>query len=207
MERTKGMTKMKFCGLRRPNEIELVNALKPDYIGFVFAPKSKRYLLPEDAAKLKKQLLPSITVVGVFVQEKPEIIAELLNQGVIEMAQLHGGEDEEYIRRLRNLTNKPILKAFQVRQEQDLIEAQKSLADFVLLDSGNGGTGTTFDWSFLREFHRPYFLAGGLNPDNVKTAIKQFHPYAVDVSSGIETDGYKDKKKMEAFVNAVSTIN
>lgn len=196
------MTKIKLCGLIRRCDIEAANELRPDYIGFVFAPKSRRYIAPEKAAELKRRLDPAIQAVGVFVNESPEIIAAMLSSGTIDMAQLHGSESEEYIHQLRLLTDRPIIKAFQIETEQDMAAAQASSADLVLLDSG-AGTGTAFDWNLIQNIQRPYFLAGGLDPDNVASAIRTLHPYGVDVSSGIETGGLKDKNKMAAFVAAV----
>ena len=197
------MTKIKLCGLTRPEDIAAANALKPEYIGFVFAAKSKRAVSREMAAELKAQLSPEIKAVGVFVNEAPETVAGLLNADIIDIAQLHGQEDESYISRLRTLTNKPIIRAFHVDGPESLVKAEKSPADFILLDSGAGGTGTAFDWTLLEKFERPYFLAGGLGPDTVGNAVKRLHPYAVDVSSGIETAGKKDEQKMAAFVAAV----
>lgn len=196
------MTKIKLCGLSRPRDIEAANALKPEYIGFVFAPKSKRHVTPEQAAELKGLLSPNIRAVGVFVNESVQKVAELLQNGVIDVAQLHGNEDEEYIKELRTLTDKPIIKAFRIGSEQDTEAALSSTADDILLDSG-AGTGKTFDWRLLSKIDRPYFLAGGLDAENVSEAIRALTPYAVDVSSGIETDGGKDKTKMAAFVAAV----
>ncbi len=196
------MTKIKFCGLSHPHDITIANELKPEYIGFVFAPKSRRYVSSEKAVGLKKQLLPGIKAVGVFVDEPAETIASLLNQGVVNIAQLHGSEDEEYIGKLRTLTDKPIIKAFRIRAKKDIFAAENSTADAVLLDSG-AGTGTVFDWTLLQGMKRPYFLAGGLNICNVGEAISRLHPYAVDVSSGIETNGTKDKEKMTAFISAI----
>lgn len=196
------MTKIKLCGLSRPCDIEAANQLKPEYIGFVFAPKSKRCVTCEQAAELKRLLAPEIKAVGVFVNEDPENVVSLLNSGVIGLAQLHGDESEAYIRRLRTLTDKPIIKAFRVSTEKDIAEAERSSADHILLDSG-AGTGSVFDWGMLRKFARPYFLAGGLGVGNVEQAIEMLHPFAVDVSSGIETDGRKDEEKMAAFVAAV----
>lgn len=196
------MTKIKLCGLKRIADIQAVNQLKPDYIGFVFAPKSKRCISQEMAADLRSILDPDITAVGVFVNEEPETVARLLNSGIIDAAQLHGTEDESYLGKLKELTDKPLVKAFRIREKADLITAQTSSADCVLLDAG-AGDGITFDWDLLDHFDRPYFLAGGLTPENVHRAIECCHPYAVDVSSGIETGGYKDKIKMEAFVLAV----
>ena len=196
------MTKIKLCGLSRPCDIEWANALMPDYIGFVFAQKSKRFVSPERAKALREGLDSNIRAVGVFVNEAPEAVADLLNTGVIDMAQLHGGEDEEYIKALRGLTDKPLIKAFRVDSPADLEKARNSSADYVLLDNGAGGTGTAFDWALLKGFDRPYFLAGGLGPGNVRQAIMALDPFAVDVSSGIETNGAKDYMKMTAFVNA-----
>lgn len=195
-------TKCKLCGLTRPADIAAANALMPEYIGFVFAPKSRRYLPPAQAAELKRQLAPGITAVGVFVNEVPETVADLLNQGIIDAAQLHGREGKDYIQHLRTLTDKPIIQAFKVATPQDIKRAEQSTADFILLDSG-AGSGTTFDWALLQPIRRPYFLAGGLDPQNVTQAIQALHPYAVDVSSGIESNGRKDAEKMAAFVAAV----
>ncbi len=221
------MTKIKMCGLRKPEDMEAVNEWKPDYVGFVFAPRSKRYVTAEQAAKLKDYLKPQIQAVGVFVDEAPERVAALLNEGVLDLAQLHGNEDEAYIASLRRLTQKPILQAFRIRTKEDVERAMQSSADEILLDSG-AGTGSTFNWEILRtnragdqamdgeqkrekslhiEKIRPYFLAGGLNPQNVAEAIQRLHPYAVDVSSGIETDGSKDREKIAAFVTAVRKEN
>lgn len=195
------MTRIKLCGLSRPEDIQAANRLLPDYIGLVFAKGSKRQVSPEQGEKLKALLRPEIQAVGVFVNEEPEEVARLLN-GFLDMAQLHGDEDEEYIRRLRSLTEKPILRAFQVSGTEDLARGEKCSADFVLLDAG-AGDGRVFDWSILREMKRPYFLAGGLTLQNVRNGVQALRPYGVDVSSGIETGGKKDTKKMEAFVVAV----
>ena len=194
--------KIKLCGLTRPCDIEAVNELQPDYIGFVFAKKSRRYVSPEKAKELKAMLAPGIQAVGVFVNEEPEQIVSLLEAGTIDVAQLHGQEGETEIRRLRELTNHPMIQAFRIDTEQDVERANASTADYVLLDSGAGGTGTVFDWDLLQAIRRPYFLAGGLDTENLGTVKAKLNPYGIDVSSGIETDGYKDKEKMTAFVAA-----
>ena len=196
------MSKIKLCGLSRKCDIEWVNALKPEYIGFVFWSKSKRNVPPEKAKKLKDLLSPDIKAVGVFVDEPIENVAELLNDNIIDIAQLHGGEDEEYIKKLRMLSGKPIIKAFLLKSDIDAERAEKSTADYILVDSGTG-TGKSFDWELLKNISRPYFLAGGLCCENISQAITALDPYAVDVSSGIETNGCKDKNKMAAFVAAV----
>jgi phosphoribosylanthranilate isomerase len=196
------MTKIKLCGLSRPEDVLAANGLAPDYIGFVFWRKSRRFVDYDTAIELKKLLDPKIQAVGVFVDEEPDTVNRLLNRNIIDLAQLHGGEDESYINRLRRLTDKPIIKAFRIKTESDIQSAMNSTADYILLDSG-AGTGSMFDWELLRGVNRPYFLAGGLSPDNAALAVRSLHPYGVDVSSGIETDGLKDKIKMTAFVRAV----
>lgn len=192
------MTKIKFCGLRTLDDISFANELLPEYVGFVFAPKSKRYVEPTQAAKLRDALSEKICAVGVFVNKNISNVAELLNAGIIDAAQLHGNEDENYIQSLRG-TNKIIIKAF---QSNDIAAAQRSRANFVLIDAG-AGDGKTFDWNLVKNLRGEYFLAGGLTPENVGDAIKILNPYAVDVSSGIETDGRKDFSKMLAFTKAV----
>lgn len=196
------MTKIKFCGLKREADIEAANALKPDFIGFVFAKDSRRYISPENAAVLKSRLSPEISAVGVFVNERPESIASLLDKGVIDLAQLHGDEDEAYISRLKELTGKPVIKAFRISSASEAVKASASSADMILLDSGTG-SGKTFNWQLIKEIRRPYFLAGGLDSENAGDAVRLLHPWAVDVSSGIETDGLKDIEKMAAFAAAV----
>lgn len=196
------MTRIKLCGLSRPCDIESANEIKPDYIGFVFAPGSRRYVPYRRAACLKRLLRPEIEAVGVFADEEAETVAGLLNDGIIDIAQLHGSEGESYIRRLRTLTDKPVIKACRIQTGSDAADAEQSTADYILLDSG-AGTGTTFDWDLIRHIQRPYFLAGGLSSGNVGAAVKYLHPYAVDVSSGIETKGMKDQAKMTAFAAAV----
>lgn len=196
------MTKIKLCGLSRECDIEAVNELQPEYVGFILAKPYRRYVPPQQVTKLKKLLDPRIQAVGVFVDEKEEVVADLLNQGIIDVAQLHGKEGEEYIQTLRKLTVKPLIKAFKVTDQEVLEQAKKSSADYILLDAGCG-TGSSFDWSLIENMGRAYFLAGGLHPENVAEAIKRCRPYAVDVSSGIERDGVKDKDKMTAFTEAV----
>ena len=193
------MTRIKLCGLSRACDIEAANEIRPDYVGFVFAAGSRRCVSPGRAAELKKLLDVQIRAVGVFVDEEPEQVAELLESGVIDLAQLHGREDAAYIKRLRLLTKKPLIQAFRVEMERDAAGAEDSAADFILLDSGAGG-GRLFDWNLLKNIERPFFLAGGLDAGRAALAVRTLHPYGVDVSSGIETDGWKDKKKMAAEV-------
>lgn len=197
------MTRIKLCGLKSLDDVIVANAVQPDYIGFVFAKTSKRFVTPQTAEQLRKKLDRKIAVIGVFVNEPVEIVAALLNKGIIDMAQLHGNESEEYITFLRKKTDKKLIKAFSINEAKNLQAAYACSADYILFDSGSGGTGKSFDWNLLQGFDRPYFLAGGLNINNVSEAVSRLHPYAVDVSSGIETDGRKDDAKMAAFINAV----
>lgn len=199
-------TKIKICGLTRAQDIQTANALQLDYIGFVFAPKSKRFVPPEQAKQLRRQLAPGIRAVGVFVNAPPEQIAALLADGTIDIAQLHGQEDAACIARLRSLTHTHIWQAFRIESTEDISRANASPADLVLLDHGAGGTGERFDWALLHGMARPFVLAGGLTSQNAAEAIAQAHPYAVDTSSGCETNGVKDPARMLAFVNAIRNV-
>lgn len=196
------MAKINLCGLSRPEDIAAANALKPDFVGFVFA-ASRRQVTPEAALRLRRLLDPAIPAVGVFVDEAPDRVADLLNRGVIQIAQLHGREGEEDLARLRTLApGRPLWQAFRLRQPEDAAPANASSADSILLDSGRG-SGEAFDWALLSAIRRPYFLAGGLGPETVADALCTLRPYGVDVSSGVETDHKKDAEKMAAFVAAV----
>lgn len=196
------MTKIKLCGLSRIQDIEAANSLKPDYIGFVFAAKSKRRVTHLQAAELKSKLNPDTKAVGVFLNDDLDMVASMMNLGIVDVVQLHGSEDEEYLKKLRIITDKPVIKAFIINSAEDVKRAEESTADYILLDGGKG-SGKAFDWSLLKNIKRPYFLAGGLNPENAADAVASLKPFAVDVSTGIETDGVKDAKKMTAFVSAV----
>ncbi|MBQ6971091.1 MAG: phosphoribosylanthranilate isomerase [Synergistaceae bacterium] len=193
------MVRVKFCGLSRVADIEAANELRPDYAGFVFWDKSRRCVSPENAKALRDVLSPKIETVGVFVDESPGVIAEICGRNIISIIQLHGHEDSEYISHVKTLTGYPVIKAFKIRGADDVMKAEDCPADFVMLDSGMG-TGKIFDWSIIAGITRPYFLAGGLDAGNVREAISRLRPYAVDVSSGIETDGVKDKVKMSKFI-------
>lgn len=201
------MTKIKICGLSREEDIAFANELLPDYIGFVFAGKSKRYVSPEKAKSLKSQLEPRIQAVGVFVNETKEKILSLCRDGVIDCIQLHGNESDDLIRGLQSETACPVIRAFRIETAADIENATKSPADWILLDHGAGGTGEAFDWSLAGALNRPFFLAGGLAPENVGAAIDACKPYAVDVSSGVETGGVKDYNKMKQLVAAVRSAN
>ncbi len=206
------MTKIKLCGIRRPEDVLMVNRLRPDYVGFVFWQNSKRAVTAETAARLREMLSPEIRTVGVFVDEAPENIAALLQRGIISVAQLHGHETAQDIRALREQLRRngardsEIWQAIVLRSREQLQTAAESTADGLLLDAGRG-EGGSFDWSWLRDFSRPYFLAGGLTAENVGSAVQSLQPYGVDVSSAIETDGIKDFRKMAAFAAAVRSAD
>lgn len=197
------MTRIKICGLYRPCDIEYVNAAKPDWCGFIINfPKSHRSLTPERVRALRRGLDGAVTPVGVFVDQPVETVAELLNDGTISVAQLHGHEDAAYIAALRAAApGHPVWKAFKVRGPEDLTAANASPADLVLLDNGRG-TGETFDWSLAGGVTRPWLLAGGLTPENIPEAVRRLHPFGLDISSGVETDGKKDCAKILAAVSA-----
>lgn len=190
--------KLKFCGLTREADIRAANETRPDYIGFVFA-ESRRRVTDEQAARLRALLSPGIQAVGVFVNDDPTHIALLANRGVIDLIQLHGSESAAYIQRLRTMTAAPIICALRVGKQTDIKRAESNLVDFLLLDTytkdAYGGSGRIFDWSLLGEVGKPYFLAGGLNESNIPHAMRT-GAYALDLSSGIETDGVKDAEKM-----------
>lgn len=195
-------TKIKICGLFRPCDAEFINRAAPDYAGFVFYERSIRNVSADKAWTLRDMIRPSIRTVGVFVNAAPDQITPACREGIISIIQLHGSEDGCFIERLRNaVPDAEIWKAFQVRTQADLDAAAASTADLVLLDNG-GGTGARFDWSLIGHFPRPYLLAGGLTPANIPDAISRFRPYAVDVSSGVETGGVKDEGLIRAAVAA-----
>ena len=196
------MTKIKLCGLRRECDIDYVNELMPDYVGFVFWQKSKRNVDFETARTLRQRLNGGIKAVGVFVNETTQNIAYLVNEGIIDMIQLHGSEDNDYIKELRKKVSCPVVQAFQIRSAEDIEAAKISAADYIMLDSGTG-SGMTFDHSLIKGIDRKFFLAGGLDSENVYDKILLYAPFAVDASSSLETYGVKDKDKMTAFVKAV----
>lgn len=206
------MVKLKICGMRRPEDIEMANSYKPDYIGFVFA-ESPRKVSYEQAKELSALLNEDIVPVGVFVNEHMNIIVDLFKDGIIEIAQLHGDEDEKYIRNLKDKsieeTGKqiPVINAIEIKDGADyndeLLKWRDSASDYFILDSGKG-SGKTFDWSLIDKesefFMNSIFLAGGLNSENLALAIEEFNPFAVDLSSSVETDGFKDEEKIKDII-------
>ena len=225
------MTRIKICGLKRPEDVDYVNQYLPDYAGFVFA-GSKRKVTDEQAEELSRKLDERIIPVGVFVNEPAELIVSLVKKGIIRLVQLHGDEDEVYILKLKELLKETenaiygseeiggkaseqnrketikIIKAVRVQSRKQILEAAKLSCDYLLLDTWQkdvyGGCGKQFDKALIpSELTMPYFLAGGLSAENIQKNIEICHPYAVDVSSAVETDGNKDRKKIQEFIERV----
>ncbi len=184
--------KIKICGLKNSVDVDYVNEAMPDYIGFVFA-ESKRRISPQLAAEFKNGLNPKITAVGVFVNTEISSISQLYNDGVINIAQLHGSETEAYINELKKTCDIPVIKAINVEI------SPPANADYLLFDNGKGGSGESFDWNLIPKCNKDYFLAGGINLDNIKKAMK-LKPYGIDLSSGTETNGKKDREKIIQLV-------
>ena len=209
------MVKIKICGMRRKEDIELANKYNPDYIGFVFA-ESPRKVSYEQAKELSSILKEDIVPVGVFVNEHMKLIVDLFKDGIIKMAQLHGDEDEDYIKNLKAKSIEelgkeiPIINAIEIKDGVDyndkLLEWRDSASDYFILDSGKG-SGKTFNWDLIDKssefFENSIFLAGGLNSQNLASAIEEFNPFAVDLSSSVETDGFKDEEKIKESIGIV----
>lgn len=246
------MTKIKICGLRREADIEYVNEVKPDYIGFVFA-ESKRQVTKEQAKQLKGMLADDITAVGVFVNDSMARMVDLVQEGIIDVIQLHGQENDDVIAGIKEHTTVPVIQAFGIQDAEDIKRARRSKADMVLLDYKDAGSGATFDWELLKmtemknhsvagsrknpllftptiprgvfcewskaavtenplgcdgalKWEKPLFLAGGIDSGNVQEAVRKIHPYAIDVSSGVEVNGFKDKEKIKDLVRRVRDV-
>ena len=212
------MQKIKLCGMMKPCDIEYANRVKPDLVGFIFA-NTRRKISPEQAKQFREALDAEIPAVGVFVNEDISVIASLVQDGCIDMIQLHGEEDVDYIRRLREICDVPVIKAVKVQTVEQIRQAAALPVDYLLLDTYRkgvlGGTGEAFDWELLRNakaaagdtaegelFGKPYFLAGGLHAGNLREAAA-LGSYGLDVSSGIETDGSKDFDKMVEVMELV----
>ena len=195
-------TELKICGLKRLEDIIAVNRHGADFAGFVFFEKSKRYVDPYKANELISLLRADIKPVGVFMDEPLDNVVRIARISGVELVQLHGHESEEYVEYVKRTLDRPVIKAYKASEEGALEKAAQSSADYVMIDSG-AGSGKKFDWSILKDFKRDYFLAGGLDPESVGEAIRMLEPFAVDVSSGVETDGIKDEKIIAEFIKAV----
>lgn len=198
------VTKLKICGIRRLEDVALLNEIKPDFAGFVFA-DSKRQVTFTEAKTLRQYLNKDIQTIGVFVDAEISFITSLVEEGIIDGIQLHGDEDMHYINALKAKVKLPVIKAIGVSSPEDA--AKETSADRVLYDTYHkqlhGGTGETFNWDLLKDQSGSYFLAGGLHAGNIQEAIRQLNPYAVDISSGVETNGYKDGKKLKELVKNI----
>ena len=200
------MSKIKICGLKSENDIKIVNKYGPDYVGFILAP-SKRQVNYEVAKKLKALLNPSILAVGVFVNESLEVIGQYAEDKVIDVVQLHGDESLEMIKELKQQVSIPVIKAMRIKDEKQLKHLlpfiQEVTADYLLFDTYQeglyGGSGKSFDWKLLEVVKRSYFLAGGIGLHNIEEACK-WKPFAIDVSSGVETNGVKDAIKVSELI-------
>ena len=195
-------TELKICGLSRLEDIIAVNRHGADYAGFVFWQRSKRYIDPYKAGELIELLRSDIKTVGVFMDEPLDNVIRAARISGVEMVQLHGHESEEYVEYVKRTLDRPVIKAYKASEEGALERAAASNADYIMIDSG-AGSGKKFDWNILKDFKRDYFLAGGLDHESVGEAIRMLEPFAVDVSSGVETDGIKDEKKIAQFIEAV----
>ncbi|MDD7390003.1 MAG: phosphoribosylanthranilate isomerase [Lachnospiraceae bacterium] len=209
------MSRIKICGLRREEDIRFANEIQPDFVGFVFAP-SKRKVTVEEAQRLRQLLRPEIPAVGVFVNASEEEILEPVRRQVIQMIQLHGQESTDFVQQIRAKTGLPVIQAVSVKKREDILRCRELKADYLLLDQGAGGTGKAFDWSLLtgeterseleQIIGKSFFLAGGISAQNVEEAIARFHPFAVDASSSVETDGVKNFEKMKELTELVRKI-
>lgn len=210
------MIRLKICGIQRTEDIEIINRYKPDFCGFIVDfPKSHRSKTEQEVKNLRTSLSDDVIPVGVFVNAPADLVIRMLNEDTISAAQLHGSEDDDYIRYIIESTGKPVIKAFQLKENggQVLRQALNSPADWILLDQGQG-SGQTFDWNIIAESgledelaNRKWILAGGLNAANIRQAVQKLHPDAVDLSSSLETDGYKDEEKIKEITDIVMEMN
>lgn len=207
------MSKIKICGMQRIEDIKIVNEFLPDFVGFIMSEQDKfRRQIPVNlAAKLRGNLDDFIRPVGVFVDESEEFIADICNNDIIDLIQLHGHEDNDYILRLGRMVRVPIVKAVHVRTSEEIRQAEKLSCQYLLLDTAYddkaGGGGKKFDWDIIpQKVSKPFFLAGGINADNIQDAVSKVNPYCVDLSSSVETHGYKDREKVREVINKVRRV-
>lgn len=200
-------TKIKICGLKRIEDVISVNVAEPDYCGFIFnVSGSRRSIRAEQLNILVDMLNPEIVPIGVFVNEKTDVILRIVRESGIRMVQLHGQENGEIIHTIQSKAQVPVIKAVSVRSKEDVRSAVLSPADYLLFDCGEGGTGQTFDWNLLEDIPRPYFMAGGIGTHNMEEVLRRFSPFALDVNSSVETDRQKDGKKILAAVRMLRTL-
>ncbi|XCB30513.1 phosphoribosylanthranilate isomerase [Arcanobacterium hippocoleae] len=204
---------IKFCGIRSESDVYAVNQVfaerrgnEPKYVGFICVPGRRRFVEADKILRLRELLDSRVRTVGVFQDAPISAAAAVVESGAVDTVQLHGNESAKYIRQLRETLDccggAEIVQAFGIRTEADVKAANESSADIVLCDAFGGGTGKTFDWRLLAKISRPYILAGGLNSQNVRSAVQKLHPFGVDVSSGIEdAAGAKNLQLMREFVH------
>lgn len=201
-------TKIKICGVRTLEDIQSVNEAKPDYCGFILnVPNSRRTISATQLERLREKLQDGICPVGVFVNEQQEIIIDLVKRGLIMAVQLHGKESEKYVADLKEKIQVPVIKAFPVTGRQTVEKAEISKADYVLFDYKEGGSGKSFDWKLICRIGKPFFMAGGIGIHNMKEAVERFQPYALDVSSSVETNGKKDREKILEAVRRLRSLS
>ncbi|MDO5292579.1 MAG: phosphoribosylanthranilate isomerase [bacterium] len=201
------MVKVKICGVKSLEDVDIVNHTMPDYVGFVFA-ESKRQISDDHAKRLRKALDPKILSVGVFVNDTISHITSLCKNHVIDLVQLHGEESAEYIMALKGQISVPIIKAVRLQSKSQGAGLLISQADYILFDSYKegseyGGTGKQLNQALLPALIRPTFLAGGMNEQNVKQVMEKYQPFCIDVSSSVETDGKKDLRKVERMIKII----
>ncbi len=200
------MCRIKICGIRRECDIDYVNSAVPDYIGFVFA-NTRRYIDYDSASRLKSRLDGRIKAIGVYVNEDINKVCEAVERGIIDLIQLHGDEDEEYIRRIRRRVDAPVIKAVRVRSTEQILSAQALPCDYLLLDAYKkdeyGGTGRQFGWELIPPLKKPFFLAGGLDIKNISAAAERVKPFALDISSGVEENGVKSREKIDEIIKLI----
>lgn len=203
--------KIKICGIRSNDDINLINKYKPDYCGFIFFEKSKRFLKFNKAKELSKKVDNSIKKVGVFVDRPFSEIKAYIDSGIIDFVQLHGNETNELIKKIQDL-NIPVIKAIRINNENDFDQIKKYQPDYFLFDVKSdkfiGGTGESFNWKLLKNYNKdiPFFLAGGINIDNIKDALKT-NAYSLDISSAIEKDFIKDPYKTKELFEIYNIEN
>lgn len=195
--------KIKICGIKNENEAKIINECMPDIAGFVFA-SGKRQIDINKAKNLKKIINPEIETAGIFVEQNEDEILKIYNEKVIDIIQLHGDYDERTIKNLKEKTGAKIIKVIRVKEDFYKI---KTLADFILFDAYSkdkyGGLNKTFDWNIKIISNVPYFVAGGINENNIVEMVKKLTPYGVDISSGVEVDGFKTKEKVFNIIKII----
>ncbi len=205
------MTKVKICGITNYEDAAHAAILGADYIGFNFYENSPRHVDESEVKKFIDRLPKNTRKVGVFVNHDPEKVEKIVKSLDLDLIQLHGDESPAYCSKLRAKTKRQVIKAFRVKGKEGLEKIKDYHVDYLMFDSHEeglfGGTGKTFDWKIIKRANKPFFLSGGLNPKNVKEAIRAAKPYAVDAASGVEANKRKkDYKKMEMFIGNAKSL-